>query len=83
MNKIKDLLKLAGFEAFKQETGKVIEDFLLKLVTFSDNAIEELEFEQENNPVKMLGFVTNQNLVKQILAGMFTLAIAIIQKQIR
>ena len=60
VNKIKDLLKLAGFQNFKEETVAVTEDFLLKLVTFNNNAIEELEFEQENNPVKMLGFVTDK-----------------------
>ena len=82
VRKIQTLIELAGMERGTVESAFAIEDFLRKLMTLNNNAIEELNFEQESNPVKILGFVANGALVQQILVGLFTLAVAVLQKQV-
>jgi hypothetical protein len=78
-----NLLKL-GLKILRKELGE--EDFEGKLVERSeklagmiDDFIEELEFEEENEPFRVMGIAMDYNLIKSLALGAGSLVFTVVQ----
>ena len=73
-------IKLLKQELGEENFGEKLKERAEILVSMIDEAIEELDFEEENEPATVLGIYVNYTLLKSMLIGVASLGFAVVQK---